>query len=130
LKLLSGAEDQHRLVQKRLRRASWASSVEPEVATRVRLDDAASQEMTVLDVVAQDRPGLLHAIADALHRANVSIEVARIATEGNRATDAFYLRDLSVAPSSSRSSKIAEPDRQAEVVEAVKAAIASLAGRG
>jgi [protein-PII] uridylyltransferase len=130
LKLLSGAEDPQRLVQKRLRRASWATSAEPTVATRLRVDDASSQEMTILDVVAQDRPGLLHAIAEALHRANVSIEVARIATEGNRATDAFYLRDLSVPPSGGKSSKIADPQRRAEVVETVRTAIASLAGRG
>jgi [protein-PII] uridylyltransferase len=130
LKLLSGAEDPHRLVQKRLRRASWATSAEPTVATRLRVDDVSSQEMTILDVVAQDRPGLLHTIADALHRANVSIEVARIATEGNRATDAFYLRDLSAGPSASKSSKITDPHRRAQVVETVKTAIASLAGRG
>ena len=129
LKLLSGAEDPHKLVQKRLRRASWASSAAPAVETRLRVDDAGSREMTILDVTAQDRPGLLHTIADALHRANVSIEVARIATEGNRATDAFYLRDLSAAPSLGKSSKIADPKRRSEVVEAVKAAIASLAGR-
>ncbi|HEY2030310.1 MAG TPA: ACT domain-containing protein [Myxococcales bacterium] len=86
--------------------------------------------MTILDVVAQDRPGLLHAIAEALHRANVSIEVARIATEGNRATDAFYLRDLSLGPSQAPSSKIADPERRSRVVETVRAAIAALAGLG
>jgi [protein-PII] uridylyltransferase len=129
LKLLSGAEDPHKLVQKRLRRASWASSAAPAVETRLRMDDVGSLEMTILDVVAQDRPGLLHAIADALHRANVSIEVARIATEGNRATDAFYLRDLSPNPASGKSGKIADPQKRSQVVETVKAAIASLAGR-
>ena len=84
--------DPHRLVQKRLRRASWASTAAPAVATRVRMDEVSSSEMTILDVLTQDRPGLLHTIADALHRTGVSIVVARIATEGNRATDAFYLR--------------------------------------
>jgi [protein-PII] uridylyltransferase len=100
------------------------------VETRLRVDDAGSNEMTILDVVAQDRPGLLHAIADALHRANVSIQVARIATEGNRATDAFYLRDLLDGPPAGKSGKIADPRRRAAVVETVKTAIASLAGRG
>jgi [protein-PII] uridylyltransferase len=117
-------------VQKRLRRAARASSAAPSVATRLRVDDTSSEEMTILDVVAQDRPGLLHAIAEALHRANVSIEVARIATEGNRATDAFYLRDLSRGSGEPRSSKIAGPERCAEVVETVRSAIAALAGLG
>ena len=130
LKLLAGSEDPHRLVQKRLRRASWATSAEPEVETRIRVDDVSSEEMTILDVRAQDRPGLLHTIADALHRAGVSIEVARIATEGNRATDAFYLRDLSSARSPGRLAKITDPARLDAVVAAVQAAIASLAGRG
>jgi len=130
LRLLSGADDPHQLVQKRLRRASWASTAAPSVATKLRVDDVSSAEMTILDVVTQDRPGLLHTIADALHRTGVSIEVARIATEGNRATDAFYLRDLAGARLPGSSGKIADPERRAAVVSAVREAIASLAGRG
>src|SRR3989440_1160287 len=129
LRLLSGAEDPHRLVQKRLRRASWASSAAPAVQTKVRVDDVSSETMTILDVLTQDRPGLLHTIADALHRADVSIEVARIATEGNRATDAFYLRDLTEG-SGTGVGKITDAGRRAAVVSAVETAIASLAGGG
>ena len=129
LRLLSGAEDPHRLVQKRLRRASWASSAAPAVQTKVRVDDVSSETMTILDVLTQDRPGLLHTIADALHRAGVSIEVARIATEGNRATDAFYLRDLREG-SGMGVGKITDAGRRAAVVGAVETAIASLAGGG
>ena len=87
-------------------------------------------EMTILEVFTQERPGLLHTIADALHRAGVSIEVARIATEGNRATDAFYLRDVSSARLPGSSGKISDPVRRTEVVQTVQSAIASLAGRG
>jgi [protein-PII] uridylyltransferase len=129
LRLLSGADDPHRLVQKRLRRATWASSAAPSVQTKVRVDDLSSESMTILDVLTQDRPGLLHTIADALHRAGVSIEVARIATEGNRATDAFYLRDLSGRPGTG-AGKITDASRRTAVVEAVQTAIASLAGGG
>ncbi len=130
LRLLSGAEDPHALVQKRLRRAAWASSAAPAVETKVRVDDVSSAEMTILDVIAQDRPGLLHTIADALHREGVSIEVARIATEGNRATDAFYLRDVTSARPPVRPAKLVDAVRRTSVVNAVQAAIASLAGRG
>ena len=126
LRLLSGAEDPHRLVQRRLRRASWAASAAPEVATKVRVDNVSSAECTILDVFTQDRPGLLHAIADALHRAGASIEVARIATEGNRATDAFYLRE---AGEQASPRKIASESRLAELQSAVSEAIAELAGR-
>ncbi|HYY53436.1 MAG TPA: [protein-PII] uridylyltransferase [Myxococcales bacterium] len=129
LRLLSGADDPHRLVQKRLRRATWASSAAPSVETKIRVDDVSSESMTILDVLTQDRPGLLHTIADALHRAGVSIEVARIATEGNRATDAFYLRDLAAA-SGSAVGKITDASRREALVAAVQTAIASLAGGG
>jgi [protein-PII] uridylyltransferase len=126
LRLLSGAEDPHRLVQRRLRRASWAASAAPEVETKVRVDNVSSMDCTILDVFTQDRPGLLHAIADALHRAGASIEVARIATEGNRATDAFYLRE---ADGQASPSKIASETRLAELQKAVAEAIVELAGR-
>src|SRR5204863_244199 len=43
LRLLSGAEDPHRLVQKRLRRAPWASSATPSVETKLRVDDVSSE---------------------------------------------------------------------------------------
>jgi [protein-PII] uridylyltransferase len=126
LRLLSGAEDPHRLVQRRLRRATWAASAAPAVETKVRVDNVSSEDCTILDVFTQDRPGLLHAIADALHRAGVSIEVARIATEGNRATDAFYLRE---AAGRAGARKIASDDRLDELQNAVASAIAELAGR-
>ncbi|HKC60539.1 MAG TPA: [protein-PII] uridylyltransferase [Myxococcales bacterium] len=126
LRLLSGAEDPHRLVQRRLRRASWAASAAPAVETKVRVDNVSSADCTILDVFTQDRPGLLHAIADALHRAGASIEVARIATEGNRATDAFYLRE---AAGQAGARKIASDDRLRQLQDAVAAAIAELAGR-
>ena len=126
LRLLSGAEGPHRLVQRRLRRASWAASAAPAVETKVRIDNVSSGDCTILDVFTQDRPGLLHAIADALHGAGASIEVARIATEGNRATDAFYLRE---AAGQAGARKIASPDRLQKLQDAVTGAIAELAGR-
>ena len=130
LKLLEGTEDPHTLVQRRLRRASFARSAAPAVETKIRVDDVSSADTTIVDVFTQDRPGLLHALADALHGAEVSIEVARIATEGNRATDAFYLREAASAHTATRSGKIKDPARRAQIVERLQAAIASLAGRG
>jgi len=128
LKLLSGAEDPHQLVQRRLRRASWAQSAAPSVETKIRIDDSSSADCTVLDVLTQDRPGLLHTIADALHRAGLSIDLARIATEGNRAIDSFYLRESGERLSGS-SGKVKDPQRRAAIVEAVQFAITSLAGK-
>jgi [protein-PII] uridylyltransferase len=119
-KLLSGSELPARLVQRRLRHSLYASA-QPAVATKLRLDNRSSSRFTVLDVVAQDRPGLLFAIADSLHDAGASIELARIATEGNRATDAFYLSDARAA-----GGKLIADARGAEVMQAVLRAIDGL----
>ena len=57
----------------------------------VRLLPSASDTATVLEVRAEDTPGLLHRIAAAIAGTGADIERARIATLGPQAVDVFYL---------------------------------------
>lgn len=62
------------------------------VPPSVRIEAGASEEATVVEVEGLDRPGLLYELAKALAREGAAIASAHIATYGERAVDAFYLK--------------------------------------
>ena len=61
--------------------------------TQIRVDNSTSENFTVLDVFAHDRPGLLYAIAKALHEVGLSVQAARIGTYIDQVVDVFYVTD-------------------------------------
>ncbi len=75
------------------RRRAEVFKVEPNVL----IDNKASNRYTVIEVNAADRPALLYSLTHALFQSRVTIHSAHIATYGERATDTFYLTDLTGA---------------------------------
>ncbi|MFF7068782.1 [protein-PII] uridylyltransferase [Streptomyces pseudovenezuelae] len=67
-------------------------------AARVTVAAAASRHATVIEVRAQDAPGLLFRIGRALEDAGVRMRSAHVSTLGANAVDAFYVTDAKGVP--------------------------------
>jgi len=63
------------------------------IETAVRFSPAHDGRSTMLEVTAQDRPGLLYQVALALQHCAVRLLTAKIATYGERAEDIFFVTD-------------------------------------
>ena len=82
----------------------------------MHLDNDASREHSVIDVFTADRVGLLHTLSRTAYELGLSVDLARITTEGHRAADAFYVRTADGGR--------LQGERAERVLETIRAALA------
>lgn len=105
--VLVGKTDFDRMLRDRLR-VHRSALPKVKVEPRVSIDDQCSTQSTLIEVVAQDQPGLLYRISSALSTEKCNIEIAIIETEGQMAIDVFYVTSNRSKLSSSQQERIRE----------------------
>ena len=109
ISVMLGEADLEKMLSDR-QRSEKGAIAKVKVETKIEFDDASSATTTLVQVIAQDRPRLLHRIASCLSEQECNIEIALIDTEGQMAIDTFYLTS---------GGKKLKPDHQERVEKAL-----------
>jgi len=91
--LYEGKVDVESLLDGKLKPKSFRTKV-PKPETKVKFDNETSERFTIVEVSTFDRIGVLYAITRELLLSNTRLRMAKIATEGNRVIDTFYITDI------------------------------------
>lgn len=83
-------------------------------ATRVQFDNNSSTTATLIELIAQDRPGLLYDVASVISKRGADIEVVLVDTEAKKALDVFYV--------TKSGNRLTDPEA-ADLANAIKAVV-------
>lgn len=76
----------------RERQQAAGSRHEPHASPVIYFDNDSSPRYTILELVVDDAPGLLHRISRIISERGCAVDLVLISTEGARAVDVFHLR--------------------------------------
>ncbi len=88
-RVIAGKADVRELLKNRPKPAP--PSRRARIPARVTFNSEASNSATLIEIVAEDRPGLLYDLASAISLHGGNIEVVLIDTEAHKAMDVFYV---------------------------------------
>ena len=88
--VVKGEADVARMLRDRLK-SEKADATKVKIATQIDFDDSCSAHSTMVQVITQDRPGLLYRMCSLVSKHKCNIEIALIETEGQMAIDVLYL---------------------------------------
>ena len=88
--VIKGEADVARMLRDRLK-SEKVNSTKVKVATQIEFDDSCSAHSTLVQVLTQDRLGLLYRMCSLVSKHECNIEIALIETEGQMAIDVLYL---------------------------------------
>src|SRR5208283_3713690 len=88
--VVKGEADVARMLRDRLK-SEKTNGTKVKIATQIEFDDACSAHSTLVQILTQDRPGLLYRMCSQVSKHDCNIEIALIETEGQMAIDVLYL---------------------------------------
>ena len=109
--VVKGQADVARMLRDRLK-SEKTNGPKVKVTTQIEFDDQSSAHSTLVQILTQDRPGLLYQMCSLISKHECNIEIALVETEGQMAIDVFYLTSAGAKLTPDRQSTLGQLLRQ------------------